>query len=63
MFQTKVVEKIKTHFVFGNFFFENRSVCEIMWKIWYSRTGHRWEYGACALKAGYLRLQTHTHNI
>ena len=33
MFYTKVVEKIKTHFVFSNFlFFENRTVYEIMWK-------------------------------
>jgi hypothetical protein len=32
MFHTKVVEKIKTHFVFKNFFFENRAVYEIMWK-------------------------------
>jgi hypothetical protein len=33
MFQTKVVEEIKTHFVFSNFFFsENRSFYEIMWK-------------------------------
>ena len=33
MFQTKDVEKIKTHFAFSNFFFsENRAVCEIMWK-------------------------------
>ena len=33
MFQTKVVEKIKIHFVFSNFFFlENRAVYEIMWK-------------------------------
>jgi len=33
MFQTKVVQKIKTHFVFRNFFFfENRVVYEIMWK-------------------------------
>jgi len=33
MFQTKAVEKIKTHFVFSNlFFFENRFVYEIMWK-------------------------------
>jgi len=31
-------------------------------KIWYSQTGHRWQYGACALHAGYLRLQTHTHS-
>jgi len=33
MFQTKFVEKIKTHFMFGNFFFfENRAVYEITWK-------------------------------
>jgi len=31
---TKLVEKIKTHFKFSTFllFFENRAVCEIMWK-------------------------------
>jgi hypothetical protein len=28
----KVVEKIKTRFIFSIFFFENRSVFEIMWK-------------------------------
>jgi hypothetical protein len=36
MFQKKkkAAEKIKTHIVFGNFFFENRTVYEIMRKIW-----------------------------
>ena len=29
----------------------------------YSQTGDRWQYGACALRAAYLRLQTHTQNI
>jgi len=34
MLQTKEVEKIKTHFVFNNFFFsENRAVCETMWVL------------------------------
>jgi hypothetical protein len=28
----KVVEKIKTHFMFNTFFFENVTVYEIMWK-------------------------------
>ena len=28
MFQTKVMEKIKTHFIFNNSFFENRAVYE-----------------------------------
>jgi len=33
MFQTKVVEKIKTHLIFNNiFFFETRAICD-MWKI------------------------------
>jgi len=32
MFQTKVVEKIKTRFVFSNFFPESCAVYDIMWK-------------------------------
>jgi len=34
MFQTKIAQKIKTHFFVFNyfFFFENRAVYEIMWK-------------------------------
>jgi len=32
MFQTKVVEKIKTHILFSVTFFLNRTVYEIMWK-------------------------------
>jgi hypothetical protein len=32
MFQTKVVEGIKTHFLFVNISFKNRAICEIMWK-------------------------------
>ena len=31
MFEMKIVEKIKTHFVFNNFFL-NGAVSEIMWK-------------------------------
>jgi hypothetical protein len=30
-------------------------------KVVYSRTGHRWQYGVCALHARYLRQNTHTH--
>jgi len=29
---TNIVEKIKTHFVFSNIFFENRAVYEKRWK-------------------------------
>jgi hypothetical protein len=36
MFQTKVVEKIKTHFLISNFFFDNRAVYETMWKKYFS---------------------------
>ena len=32
MVQTKVVEKIETHFTFSIFFFENRAVYKIMGK-------------------------------
>jgi len=32
-------------------------------QILYSRTGHRWQYVACTLRAGYLRLQTHTQYV
>jgi len=33
--QTKIVEKVKTHFVFNTyiyFFFENHVVCKVMWE-------------------------------
>ena len=52
MFQTNFIEKIKTHFMFNNFFFEN-PVYKILWKknavqnrykTRYSQTGHRWQY-------------------
>jgi hypothetical protein len=32
MFQTKTVEKIKTHILCSITIRENRAVCEIMWK-------------------------------
>jgi len=29
------------------FFFENCAVYEVIWnKIWYSNTGHRWQYNS-----------------
>jgi hypothetical protein len=34
-----------THFLLGNFFFENRAVCEIMWKYMAAQPNfHRWQY-------------------
>ena len=32
MFQTRVVGKIKTHFIVSNFFFRNRAVNDVTWK-------------------------------
>jgi hypothetical protein len=32
MFQTKVLEKVETHFMFKTFIFENRALYDIMWK-------------------------------
>jgi len=35
VFETKVLEKIKTHFVFITFLPENRAVREILWRnVW-----------------------------
>jgi len=64
MLQTKAVEKIKTHFIFNNIFPKNRTVYEIMWEnmIEPGRTQVTL-LGACALHAGYLRLQTPIHSI
>jgi len=64
MFQTKVVEKLETHiFCSVTFFFENGAVCEIIWKNTEQRAGHRRQYDICALHVGYLRLQTHSHDL
>ena len=65
MFQTKVAEKIKTHISCSvTFFFSKivpfmRKSGNILW----NRAGHRWQYGACALHAGYLRLQIHSRRL
>ena len=51
------------HFMFNNFFFpENRVVYERMWEntVEPGRPQMTTEHGACALRAGYLRLQTHS---
>ena len=55
----------RTHSVFSDiFFFENPAVYAIMWKNIVERVqATTWQYGACALHAGYPRLQTPTHNL
>jgi len=52
MFQTKVAEKKQT--CFGQFFFENSGVCELMWKyiVKTERPQMTIEYGTCAVHAG-----------
>jgi len=63
-FSDKFVQKIKTHILYPTTFY--RKSCRL-WdsveKILYSWVGHRWQYGARALRWGYLRLQTHTQNM
>ena len=65
IFQTKVVEEIKTHFVINNIYFSTTlTMCDdVKKKIYYSGAGHRWQYGASALHAEFLRLQTRTQNV
>jgi len=65
MFQTKVVQKIETRIIRPITFFspENRAFYETCRKISQSRTGHRLQYGACAVHAGYLRLWAHSQNM
>ena len=59
MFQIKLLEKIKTHFMF-NILFGNHMVYGIIRKMWWILTGHRWRHRTCALHVEYLRLQTHS---
>ena len=51
MFRKNVEKNIKIHFLFNNFFFENRTVYEIMWNSIseLDRTQMTISYGACAL--------------
>jgi hypothetical protein len=44
-----VLEEVKTHILCSIIFSENRAVYEIMWKNWYSQTGHRQNNMAHAL--------------
>jgi hypothetical protein len=58
-----IVEKIKTGMLFSIIFSRKLSFVRYCGKIWQNRERHRWLYGSRALHAGYLRLQTHTHNM
>jgi len=54
MLQTKFVEKIKTKFIFSNFFFRKSTYYEIMWQnvVQPDRPQMAIKYRACALHAG-----------
>jgi hypothetical protein len=61
IFQTKVVEKIKTHILCSINFSPPKFVPFVRYVEKYCRA--EWQHGACALHAGYLMLQTHSHNM
>ena len=52
LFQTKVAEKVQTHFLWNNFFSENHSVYEIMWKNMVKPDRAQMTTDACALDYG-----------
>lgn len=52
IFQKKVVDKMKTHFVFNNCFQNLCHLWDNVGKYCRVKTGHRWQYGACAVHAG-----------
>jgi hypothetical protein len=41
----------------------NSWLLKVMWKTQYSQTGHGWQNSDCVFHVGYLKLQTHTHNM
>ena len=62
MFQTKVVEKIKTHiFVFSFFPLEKRALCEIVWKK-YCRPGQATDDNMAQRFACWIPTATNTHS-
>jgi hypothetical protein len=65
VFQTKIVEKIKTHFMFNNACLENRVVYENVEKYWSAgqATDDNKTHAHCTLRTeGYKHTHTHTQN-
>jgi hypothetical protein len=56
-------ENQNTYFMFNNFFTKIVPFMTSRGKNIVEQAGHRERYGACALHAGYLRLQIHIQNI
>jgi len=63
IFQTRVVEKIKTHILCSLTFFEKMCCLWINVGKCRASRGDRWQYGAQAFHTGYPRIQTHTFGI
>jgi hypothetical protein len=64
IFQTEVAENIKCKFCVQWHLFSKIIPCVRQCGIiWYSRAGYRWQYGACALHDGKLRLQIYPQNM
>ena len=68
MFQTTIVEQIKTHFIFNNFIPKNRAVCEIMSKKYggakgttYDVTIWRMHVTCCISKVTCTHAHAHAH--
>ena len=59
----KICRENQNIFIFSTFFRTSRRLTDVKKKISQNRTGHRWQYGACALHAEQLRLQTHAQNV
>jgi len=62
MFQTKVVEEIKTHFLFSVTFLENRAIYEIMWKNTVERGRPQVAMWRMRI-ACWITQATHTHTL
>ena len=61
-------ENQNTHFMFSNFFPENRAVYEICGKIWWSQRGYRWQHNTAHARCmldnyGYRHTHKHTQCI
>jgi len=56
--------KKKTYFTFKIFLFSKIvPFMRYCGRVCCSRTGHRWQYGACTLNSEHGRIQTHTQNM
>jgi hypothetical protein len=62
MFQSNLAEKIKTHFIFNNFFFENCAVCDLLWKNIVEPGRPQMTKWSMRIYTGYHMQRTNTQN-